>query len=127
MYGKVVIFLSFITLLNAQECPDPIPGGSSPVDCELVPECNFDNGTLTPLATQCSNELADGDCEQLFPCPTPSNGGSPSDCDPTANTGTAGDSTTYPYVRAPACLNPNLRNIALQCKYFEIITNLTIH
>ena len=132
MFGIFFVFFSSITLLNAQLCPDTKTPPNL-VDCVLVPGCNFDNGTLTPLATQCSNQLSDGDCQLLFPCPTsaipappsaPAPPGSPPApaaagipaCDPNANTGTAGTSTTYPYVRAPACLSPDAREVALQCK-----------
>ena len=107
MFGVLFIFFSFITLLNAQLCPAS-NGTANIENCVLVPGCNYDNGSLTALATQCSNELSDNDCQQLFPCASP--------CDQSSTGGTAGTSTTYPYVRAPACLNPNLRDIALQCK-----------
>ena len=123
MFEKVfIIFLFLIATIEAGgKCPDDKNPPTAAVDCVLVPGCNFDNGSLTPLATQCSNQRSDADCQQLFPCPTaalttpvaiPA-------CNPNDAGGTAGTSTTYPYVRAPACLNPNLREIALQCKYFR--------
>ena len=108
MFGIFFIFFSSITLLNAQLCPDPNDSATL-INCELVPGCNYDNGSLTALATQCSNEISDSDCQQLFPCPSP-------DCDPNTAGGDPTDPATLPYVRAPACLNPNIRDIALQCK-----------
>ena len=96
-------------------CPET-PGEAASVNCVLVPGCNFaSNGSLTPLATQCSNELSDSDCESLFPCPTTSTGAV---CTPT---GSGTDAASFPYVRAPACTNANLQTIALQCKYYGIM------
>ena len=115
MYGKVLIlFLSTVSLIEAGGmCPDSTGVGSVP--CTLVPGCNYNNGTLTPLATQCSNELSDADCEALFPCVTAA--APAANCDATLNTGTAGDATTYPYVRAQACISPALQQIAMKCKF----------
>ena len=77
-----VVLLSFIVTIEAYGmCPDKnglagYPGVGQP--CALVPGCNYpENGTLTPLATQCSNELSDFDCGALFPCPTVSLTGQP--------------------------------------------------
>ena len=115
MYGKIfIVFFSLIALpygTSTGLCPDST--GAAAVNCMLVPGCNYDNGTLTALATACSNELSDADCAALFPCATSTTGAT---CDQTLNTGTTGDATTYPYVRAPACTNANLQDIALQCK-----------
>ena len=120
MYGKVfIVLLFFITSSNGQLCPDST--GAAAVNCTLVPGCNYDNGTLTALATQCSNEMDDSDCESLFPCTASSSGAT---CNQTLNSGTSGDPSTYPYVRAPACTNANLQNIALQCKYIKVIYDL---
>ena len=115
MYGKIIVFCSLIALSYSTGtglCPDST--GAATVPCTLIPGCNYDNGTLTPLATQCSNELSDADCEALFPCVT---GTAPAaSCDQTLNTGTAGDATTYPMVRAQACTSSGVSNIAMQCK-----------
>ena len=113
MYERVLIFLlSFIALSYGQgKCPDP-NDSTATVNCTLVPGCNFqENGTLTTLATQCSNELADDDCAQLFPCDS---AGTPACRDPADVGGETED--LYPYVRAPACNDPDLQNVALQCK-----------
>ena len=116
MFGKIIIiFVSLIALVQGTaNCPSPVP--SSPaVACVFVPDCQFaENGTVTPLGTQCANELPDADCEQLFPCDS---SGSPA-CDPTqaiANPTPDG----YPYVRAPACTNPSLYDVAMKCKYIN--------
>ena len=120
MYGKVfIIFLSTIALTEAGFglCPDSAgeaDGTTKGVPCVLIPGCNYDNGTLTALATQCSNEMSDADCEALFPCVTAS--APTASCDQTLNTGTTGDETSYPYVRAPACTSSGVSNIAMQCK-----------
>ena len=120
MYGKVFIVLFFfIASSNGQLCPDST--GAATVNCTLVSGCNYDNGTLTALATACSNELSDSACEALFPCTTSTSGAS---CNQSANSGTSGDASTYPYVRAPACTDSDLESIALQCKYIKVIYDL---
>jgi len=99
-------------------CPDADGNAGDPagVECEVIPGCNYpNNGTLTPLSLQCSNELSDVDCDALFPCkdgnPAPA-----ANCNQqTFGTITNDDPKTYPMVRAAACTSPNLRNIALQC------------
>ena len=123
MFFKVFIVLSsFVAIVYGTEgkCPDAngdasqSAGDGKGVPCTLIPGCNYDNGTLTALATQCSNELSDADCEALFPCVTAS--APAASCDVTLNTGTTGDETTYPMVRAQACTSSGVSNIAMQCK-----------
>ena len=110
-----ILFLPFIVLSSGQNCPGPDPEQPSVTsDCILVPGCNFpENGTLTPVATQCSNQLPDNDCMAIFPCPIGST--VLRNCDFVA-VGTT-DPASYPYVRSPACIRPNLRDVALKCKY----------
>ena len=110
---KIVIFLCVVALTYASTpaCPAPTPPGPA-VACVFVPECQFpENGSLTALAKQCSNELPDSDCEQLFPCDSSA---TPA-CDPTGAVPSA-DADSYPFVRAVACTNPGLHDIAVQCK-----------
>ena len=108
-------------------CPDAngragYPSVGEP--CALVPGCNYpENGTLTPLATQCSNDIPDTDCEALFPCPTVGSTGQPR-CD-FWSVGT--NPSTFPMVRSPTCLLPHLRNIAMKCKYLKVILGLYIN
>ena len=123
MYGKLlIIFLFFIANIEAcGKCPDAggaVTGGGPVhgVECTVVPGCNYlNNGSLTPIATQCSNELDDASCIALFPCPLGTPGNYIPVCELTA-AGTPGDPTTFPMVRAPACLIPSLQSIALKCK-----------
>ena len=121
MYGKVfILFLSTIALIEGTgKCPDP-NGGTDLVNCTLVLGCNYaENGTLTILATQCSNELDDSDCELMFPC----NSTATPACRDPADVGGATEDL-YPYVRAPACTEPDMQDIALQCKYVKVICDL---
>ena len=106
-----IIFFSFIIAIEAVGmCPDP--NGWATIPCVFVPGCQFaENGSLTTSATHCSNQLPDLDCQQLFPCDP---AGTPA-CDPNAVVPVA-DQDSYPYVRAPACTNPSLHDIAMKCK-----------
>ena len=111
-----IVLLCLFALSKCQKCPQT-PGAAATVNCVLVDGCNFsNNGSLTPVATACDNELSDADCESIFPCPTSSTSGG-AVCD---RTGSGTDSASFPYVRAPACTNSNLQDIALQCKYSKM-------
>ena len=123
MYGKLlIVFLFLIANIEAcGKCPDAVGrvtlgGPVHGVECTVVPGCNDPiNGSLTPVATQCSNELDDASCIALFPCPPGTPGNYIPVCELTA-AGIPGDATTFPMVRAPACHNPGLKSIALKCK-----------
>ena len=131
MFGKVfIIFLSSFALLNGQRCPDLT--GTAAVNCVLVPGCNNLNGTLTALATQCSNQLSDSDCQTLFPCPapapTPALAGITNGCITKATAAGTDplNPVNFPWVRAPACVSPDLQNVALQCEFCKLLNNLNI-
>ena len=105
----------------AETCPDANWAGT--ILCVFVPGCKFaENGSLTTLATQCSNQLPDSDCQQLFPC----NSSDSPDCDPTA-VSFGVDQNSYPYVHATVCTNPTLHKIAVKCNYLTVITGLYIN
>ena len=111
-----IVLLSLFVLSKCQKCPET-PGAAATVNCTLVNGCNFsNNGSLTAVATACDNELSDSACEALFPCPTSSSTGG-AVCN---RTGSGTDAASYPYVRAPACTDSDLEDVALQCKYSKI-------
>ena len=135
MFGKTIaVFLSLIILLEARgNCPDANgeiqDSDDRGVPCILVPGCNDVNGSLTLLATQCSNVYSDADCEALFPCNQRPAGSPPST--PNCVRTDRGTSTIrpdkMPYVRAVACVSPTLQDIALKCQYFRIISYIWIY
>ena len=136
MYGKVfLVFLSTIVLTEAAgKCPGAnklaqAGTNSDGVECPQIDGCNFENnGTLTPLATQCSNELPDADCAALFPCDRPASSAPTGTPDCNQATPAAGSSpSSFPMVRALSCTSASARIIALQCKYYNIINCLNIY
>ena len=128
MFQKIlIVFFSYIVLLEAVgKCPDANGEvyntngfNTSGVVCERVPGCNYENGSLTPVAKQCNNVFSDEECEALFPCEITNHFVDPGV--PNCNQSHPGEPNANNYIfipmtRAPQCTNPNLRDIALKCK-----------
>uniref|UniRef100_A0AC34QU00 ShKT domain-containing protein n=1 Tax=Panagrolaimus sp. JU765 TaxID=591449 RepID=A0AC34QU00_9BILA len=114
MIAKVVVFalccFAVFQHLEATSnglCPDATGTATNAV-CPLA--CQFqNNGSFTPNAFDCEDDLGSTACATLFPC-----SGSCSTING-LSTVTAMVPTTQPYVRAYACTAPSTQTLALQC------------
>uniref|UniRef100_A0AC34RB31 ShKT domain-containing protein n=1 Tax=Panagrolaimus sp. JU765 TaxID=591449 RepID=A0AC34RB31_9BILA len=111
MFKLVLFFCCAVfvqqSLANVGLCPDA-KGNATNAVCQLA--CQFpNNGSFTPNALACNNQLPDATCTLLFPCS--------GNCS-TVNGSLAIASMTpdkQPYVRNVACNDPAAQTQALQC------------